>query len=136
MVGIELEGKLLQKGDGVHPCWAVLPIGYTWSLYFAQLANEHRAAQSLPALVPILRGRGPPLVWTAGEKKQAAYYVYVDNLVGMAAEAEGATSMVATRTHDFESVYLLLHRSAVLCGDAEALGVRVDGANLRSGRSD
>eukprot|EP00972_Heterocapsa_arctica_P073384 10838278-Heterocapsa_arctica.AAC.1 len=69
----------------------------------------------------------------ANASKQRAYYVYVDNLGGIASEASEASSVVYRWTHDFEKVELLLHKYAVLCGDAEALGVHIDGEQLRSG---
>eukprot|EP00972_Heterocapsa_arctica_P079428 11706435-Heterocapsa_arctica.AAC.1 len=44
----------------------------------------------IPASVPLIHDRGPPLVMKANASKQRAYYVYVDNLGGIASEASEA----------------------------------------------
>eukprot|EP00974_Lingulodinium_polyedra_P074124 7182721-Lingulodinium_polyedra.AAC.1 len=48
----------------VRPAWAVLPMGFTWSLYFTQASNTRLAAQAsrLLGAPPPLTDRGPPLV--------------------------------------------------------------------------
>ena len=38
--GQEVHGRPLGRTDAVTPCWAVLPMGFTWSLWFAQRINE------------------------------------------------------------------------------------------------
>eukprot|EP00972_Heterocapsa_arctica_P042107 6207381-Heterocapsa_arctica.AAC.1 len=72
--GSTLDGRVLQHDDGVYPCWAVLPMGFTWSLYNAQRANERLASAGIPARVPLFHDRGPPLVMKANASKQRAFY--------------------------------------------------------------
>ena len=62
MVGRRLGDRTLQVGDAVIPAWSVLPMGFTWSLYYAQKANEHLAERSLQGAAQRLFDRGPPLV--------------------------------------------------------------------------
>ena len=42
--GSWLHGRLLDASSPVTPGWAVLPMGFSWSLYFAQVANASLAA--------------------------------------------------------------------------------------------
>ena len=44
MTGQELEGKVLQSNDLVYPCPGSLCMGFTWSLFFAQRADELQAS--------------------------------------------------------------------------------------------
>ena len=86
-VGIE-GSTLLQNGckvvleseSLVSPAWSVLPMGCSWSLYFAQSVTEAIAsrAPALNGLSP-LHDRAQDLVLGRHEGAQA-YYVYVDNL--------------------------------------------------------
>eukprot|EP00972_Heterocapsa_arctica_P011355 1666229-Heterocapsa_arctica.AAC.1 len=77
-----LEGKLLDRRAGVYPCWGVLPMGFTWSLYIAQVINQDVAARSCPSLVGTrLSDLGPPLVFKIGRGSPRpngplAHYVY------------------------------------------------------------
>lgn len=56
-------------------------MGFSWSLYFAQVANENLMMKvpSLVGSVPIT-DRGPPVVFEEVEDAAVRHYVYVDNL--------------------------------------------------------
>ena len=73
---VEIEGSTLLQNSHrvalgndilVTPAWAVLPMGCSWSLYFAQSAIEATASRA-PALeepLPSSRQVGGPLPWSA-----------------------------------------------------------------------
>eukprot|EP00974_Lingulodinium_polyedra_P100522 9737338-Lingulodinium_polyedra.AAC.1 len=60
-------------------------MGFSWSLYFAQHANEGRCRAATPLLrEPPLSDHGLPLVLDAAAEPRSAgslrHFVYVDNL--------------------------------------------------------
>ena len=46
IAGETFNGLSSQKGDTVRACCASLPMGFGWSLYFAQRINEHIMSES------------------------------------------------------------------------------------------
>ena len=68
-------------GAEVDLCWASLPMGFTWSLFFCQVTNEALMRQ-VPglSLAPKLADKEPPIVFDSGNSKAKAFFVYVDNL--------------------------------------------------------
>eukprot|EP00959_Pyramimonas_sp_CCMP1952_P329808 6905283-Pyramimonas_sp.AAC.1 len=57
-----------------------LPMGFSWSLFFAQAANQSRLDRQ-PSLIDSVRrsDRGPPLVLSPGEVCSTGHFMYVDN---------------------------------------------------------
>ena len=72
-------GRVVDGSQLIYPCFAVLPIGHTWSLYLAQLTNEFQTQRvdELEGAVA-LKGDGANAVLHA--HRQLAYYVCVDNI--------------------------------------------------------
>ena len=81
LVGTDLEGFQVKATDYVYPMPASLCMGFSWSLYFAQRANEHLMTQ-IPSLSEstLVSDRGPPVVFGPGSTEKVRHYVYVDNL--------------------------------------------------------
>ena len=120
VVGLQrtwLEGKLLGPLDRIYPC-AGLCQGFSWSLYFAQRANEQvcRSISSLDDAV-LASDRGGPIVIHVGKKCKPLphFYAYVDNLgVINADNLQVEEAMVQLQDH-FNELGLLLHaKSAVV----------------------
>ena len=76
---VHCEGHDLAKDELVLPCLAALPMGFNWSMFWAQSASENQLA-SVSTLGPcrIIRSRDPALVFS--ESSGIRYYLYVDNL--------------------------------------------------------
>ena len=142
----------LQAGDPVLLGWAGLPMGCTWSLYFAQEANTHQLLRA-PSLRPfggdtsmLATDRGGAFVMEAGsgrswigERESQGYgaFVYVDNLGalvtgGTQQEAEGRASALGEEwSAHFESLGLALHKAEVE-ENPETLGVQLDTERFKS----
>ena len=39
--GREVSGQVVENDEWIYPCLGTLPMGFCWSLYFAQSVNEH-----------------------------------------------------------------------------------------------
>ncbi|CAK0867094.1 unnamed protein product [Prorocentrum cordatum] len=142
--GHELEGTRLGCDTLVFPCIGALPMGFSWSLFLAQDANEERVVRSDPwpggdvaiSERVLMSDRGPPLVVEVEPGLHGGAYVYVDNM-GVLAPSEGlAKSALESWTGLFEGVGLDLHKSSVGSGASEALGTKLDLELMRSGVSD
>ncbi|CAK0880972.1 unnamed protein product, partial [Prorocentrum cordatum] len=142
--GHELEGARLGCDTLVFPCIGALPMGFSWSLFLAQDANEERVVRSDPwpggdtavSERVLMSDRGPPLVVEVEPGLHGGAYVYVDNM-GVLAPSEGlAKSALESWTGLFEGVGLDLHKSSVGSGACEALGTKLDLELMRSGVSD
>ena len=61
--------------------WAVLPMGFSWSLFFAQAGNADLAASEVGTTPSSgLSDRGPTLVIRPASGPVLEHYTYVDNL--------------------------------------------------------
>ncbi|CAK0882305.1 unnamed protein product [Prorocentrum cordatum] len=116
----------------VRPYLAVLPTGFTWSLYLAQAANEDRVCRS-PSLCkampagrqqPLIQDQAEAFVLRAASRGVGGAYVHVDNLGAVSDDADLSERM---------PVGLALHKSESHGGAGEALGTELDGVRLRSG---
>ena len=78
-----VEGEGVDSGEEIYPCFAGLPMGFSWALHFAQTANTEvtdRAEHSSPAPSPILDGE--PFPSLANGENAAPIYVDNVNVVG------------------------------------------------------
>ena len=137
-VGLEntyVDGKFVGPLDAVFPCAGSLCQGFSWSLYFAQKANEY-LAKSTPLLAQarLLHDRGDPLVLRVGHDAQEAdhFYVYVDNLGVIGTDHERIVEAMEDLRVKFDGLGLELHGSEVSNGSVEALGCIIEGNRLRS----
>eukprot|EP00974_Lingulodinium_polyedra_P114563 11091660-Lingulodinium_polyedra.AAC.1 len=95
-------------------------MGFTWSLYFAQRINESQASLA-PSLQcsELMRDRGPPVVFEAGQQGAKWHYVYVDNL-GVMGDTRPAVGGALSELEDgFGSNGLDLHPGELFRGEAE-----------------
>ena len=122
----ELGGRPLKPGDAAWPTSASMSMGFAWSLFFAQKADE-RLAAAAPGLFgsALLRDRSAPVVFSEDWPRRR---VYVDNL-GVLFRDDAAAGRVA---REWETTFarhgLELHGGEVL----SALGCRLDGHRPRA----
>ncbi|CAK0851827.1 unnamed protein product, partial [Prorocentrum cordatum] len=127
------EGRTLERHDLVSPCWAVFPMGFTWSLWAAQRINECQTSSICSQLreSPLTdRGR-PPVFGPSVPKDRVSHYVYVDNLGVASTDEPIVTDAIAQLVEGFDQRGLLLHGSSV-GAEVEALGAEVSGALWRT----
>ncbi|CAK0897018.1 unnamed protein product, partial [Prorocentrum cordatum] len=87
-LGIGLvEGASVAQDEFVHPCLRALPMGFTWSLFFAQRAVQN-AVYKVPRLCPenALENRSCNTVFDT-KGMSLAHYVSVDNVGVLGLEA-------------------------------------------------
>ncbi|CAK0879112.1 unnamed protein product [Prorocentrum cordatum] len=110
----------------VRPYLAVLPMGFTWSLYLAQAANEDRVCRSPSLCKAMPAGRQQPLIQDQAE-------AFVLRAASRGVGGAYVHRMVSEWSALFEPVGLALHKSESHGGAGEALGTELDGVRLRSG---
>ena len=136
VVGLEnsyVDGVCVKPLDAVYPCAGSLCQGFSWSLFFAQRANEH-LCRSVPLLAQarLLHDRGQPLVIRIGVDSSEGdhFYVYVDNLGVIGLDKDRVSQAMEGRCK-FDGLGLDLHGSEISSGSVEALGCMVEGEKLR-----
>ncbi|CAK0903313.1 unnamed protein product, partial [Prorocentrum cordatum] len=133
--GTVTRGRRLGRTSLVYPVWAALPMGFTWSLWFAQRINELQTLRgaSTPLGAP-LHDRGPPLTVLQPETAagQAQHYVHVDNLGILHTRRYEAGEAISSLQRHFAELGLVLHESAVTDETCKTLGVELLGGGLRS----
>ena len=111
----------------VWPGIAVLPMGFSWSLFLAQLINE-----DVVVTTPLMGGtqklvdRGEPCVLTGeGEGWRRSFYVYVDNLGILGLSEKAVRSSLSRCVTNFEQRGLEMHDIEVSNKSVDALGVEL-----------
>ena len=138
VVGLEgsvVDGVKLSALDAVFPCAGSLCQGFSWSLYFAQRANEYIAGRVDPlADSRLANDRSGPMTLVIGQDiaVNSHFYVYVDNL-GVVGTDEGQVhEAMSALQKSFNGLGLQLHASEVSDGYVEALGCVLEGGQMRS----
>ena len=135
MTGRTVDGKLLAANDLIYPCAGSLCQGFSWSLYFAQRANEQvcGGVSNLKNAV-LASDRGGPIVLRVGKscENNAHFYVYVDNLGVLDLDSRFVRDTMEQLQEKFNEVGLQLHASEVSLGSVEALGCLLEGGLFRS----
>ena len=135
MVGKVVEGRTVCHGDYIYPCAGSLCQGFSWSLYFAQKANEQvcRGTESL-CKATLGSDRGGPIVLRVGslEGDSIHFYVYVDNLGVIDFDRSLVSTVMQELQKHFDSLGLELHASEVSSGAVDALGCVLDGGQMQS----
>ena len=152
--GQMLDGVKLQGSDLVYPMPSSLPMGCSWSLYFAQTLSEKLMGQ-VGALSEstLLRDRGLPLVIKSLSPGDALsdrqpdghrqgnrslpegdprHYVYVDNLGVLSTDRTLVETAIHEITETFECEGLKLHPGEIKSHNVEALGCRLSGRDRRA----
>eukprot|EP00435_Cladocopium_sp_Y103_P029361 s335_g7.t1 len=129
--GTELEGKRLQRGDTIYPMAGSLPMGFSWSLYFAQRISELQMLK-IPTLEnsASMTDRGHPAVFRApvpAGEREASHYVYVDNLGVISPHQAIVKSALEEMKGLFEAEGLILHPGEIHHEQVKALGCELQG---------
>jgi hypothetical protein len=133
MTGWSWFGRRLGAMSPVIVGWAVLPMGFSWSLFFAPAGNADKAAREVGVAASAgLSDRGPTLVIRPAAGAALEHYTYVDNLGAFCSDRAFTEKLVARWVRSFESCRLLLHHSEARTGVVEMLGTEVDW-NARDG---
>ena len=133
--GTVLEGVTLGRHDMVWPCAGSLCQGFSWSLFFAQRANEHQASLTGPLRgAHLANDRGGPVVLNVGKVRtdDRYFYVYVDNLGVIGSDKEIVDLAMSELQDAFNGQGLELHGSEVTKDYVEALGCVLEGKEMRS----
>lgn len=131
--GATLDGTTLKSTDAVWPCAGSLCQGFSWSLFFAQRANEHLAGLIDPlADARLSNDQGGPVVLHVGRDTYPTthFYVYVDNLGVISPEEEVVSKAMESLKGQFNSRGLELHGSEISEGYVEALGCVLHGSDM------
>lgn len=128
--GRYLNGRMMYKGDVIYPMAGSLPMGFTWSLYFAQTISEAKI-QKVSGLQDstLVSDRGTAVVFrapTPPESREMRHYVYVDNLGVISPHEAVVREAVRNMEADFSGSGLLLHP-----GEVESCNVKALGSSLR-----
>eukprot|EP00971_Amphidinium_carterae_P350194 6491429-Amphidinium_carterae.2 len=121
-----VQGQVVHCDRLVYPCFAVLPMGMTWSLYFAQQVSERLVRQAL-------RSRSPKFFSLQGEQvalnadSEIGVYVYVDNIGVMAGQKGIADECIKLVEQELRDAGLPIHASTGASREATVLGVELDG---------
>eukprot|EP00434_Breviolum_minutum_P037676 symbB.v1.2.033418.t1/scaffold4147.1/size43859/1 len=110
LIGTMVDGKKVDRGDMLYPMPSSLCMGFSWSLYFAQKANEN-----LMSRVPVLKNsqimsdRGFPVVFEPEKENTVRHYVYVDNLGIVSSNRELVREGLDELSPYFDDQGLILH---------------------------
>ena len=135
LTGQCIDGKELGHNDAVFPCAGSLCQGFSWSLYFAQRANEFLCQSINPlAEAKLSNDRGGPIVMRIGKNSEAKthFYVYVDNLGVISSDRKAVEDAMDGLQVCFNSLGLQLHATEISDGYVEALGCVLDGGSMQS----
>ncbi|CAK0910262.1 unnamed protein product, partial [Prorocentrum cordatum] len=125
----ELDGVPLEPGQKIWPTCASLPVGFSWSLHFAQTANSVRLGRQ-PSLVRSqeLSDRGPSLVFGGSRvMEQAGHCTHVDNAGAMSFDGGLVRQALAEAQRDFDHDALRFHEMEVLEHGGSSPGWHLDG---------
>ena len=131
MVGLTLDGQVLEPETEVFPMPGSLAMGFSWSLFFAQRISERLMSQ-VPSLQhsKLAVDRGEPICFSAQVQDEAYHYVYVDNLGVLSRSHDVVARGLVELTEIFNRKGLLLHAGEVGHENIQTLGVSLDGVNL------
>ena len=114
----------------VNPCFAVMPMGFSWAFYIAQEVHRGFAIRSLPCVPAsafVVERRPSPVLANDTDK---AVMIYADNSHHMSLVAEEANSMRESLSLALNSNGLLTHEIVEASHITEALGAVI---NLSAG---
>ncbi|CAK0869717.1 unnamed protein product, partial [Prorocentrum cordatum] len=125
----EVDGVAARPDEKIWPMCASLPMGFSWSLHFAQTANAQRLGRQ-PALRQSqeLSDRAPPLV-LGGPSASAGsgHYMCVDDAGVLSFDGDLAGRALAEAQRDFDADALRFHEMEVFDRGGPSLGWHLDG---------
>ena len=129
----EVDGQRVEPERRVWPMANSLPMGWSWSLYFAQKANLRRVSSvGLLSKSVWLTDRGKSAVLKPRGKGVTSHYVYVDIFGIQSVEEQAAKEGLDAVTTAFEEEHLKKHETEVQCEKASALRSVLDGGMLET----
>ncbi|CAK0814691.1 unnamed protein product, partial [Prorocentrum cordatum] len=122
----EAEGEWLSPDRWVHPCFAVLPMGFKWSLYLVQEAVTKQVEDATGATADrrLQTFGGSRLITSGG---QPLHYVYVGNVGFLGGQPEEVQTMKDCACERLDGVGLSTHEHIEAQTQSEVLGVAIDG---------
>ena len=141
LVGKDLGWGPLEANSLVTPCFASLPMGFTWSLYFCQVTAEDHVPRA-PGMAHSVRmhDKGGALILRVcrtgcKEPNFVAHYVYVDNIGIFSIGAARTRVLLGKVMTHFGGLGLEMHEVEVFEHFGEALGSRLCLADFGSALS-
>ena len=123
------EGTLLRGDEMIYPYMAVLPMGFSWSVWFAQRASVCQISKSpLLATAGCVSSGAPDKV--LGETAGLTFYVYIDNIGVIGDDREKVNAALGEAVALLEGQGLTCHEVSPAAAVSEALGIEFN-AHLR-----
>ncbi|CAK0863715.1 unnamed protein product [Prorocentrum cordatum] len=122
----EAEGEWLSPDRWVHPCVAVLTMGFKWSLYLVQeaVAKQVETAAGVPADRRLQTFGGSRLITSGG---QLPHYVYVGNVGFLGSQRKEVQTLKDQARGALDGVGLATREHARAQTSVGILGVAIDG---------
>ena len=121
IVGVTLDGKVLEASDVVYPCAGPCPMGFSWSLYFAQHGGEGLLKEQ-PRLrdSPIVNDLADAVVLSPLTLPR--HYLYVDNCGILERSRARARAAILEASSAFSGRGQPVHDLDVSVGPVDMLG--------------
>ena len=134
IVGEVINGITLGPDHVVSVASAMAPMGFSWSLYFAQRTSEHIFAASLGRDSTLFNDMSAPLVLDPRPeaRHRSSHYVYVDNLGLLSFDDTLVRTKLSKTVTDFTQAGFELHEISAVTGEREALGTVLDCTGFHS----
>ena len=113
--------------DCLLPCLKVLPMGWSWSLYFCQAYTTNIVARHVSQNRMML-DRCPGVILE--KKTDIACAVYVDNIGIGGLDTQTVNSTLKHIEKDFNSLGLGTHEQAQACTTTEFIGLHIDRGHI------
>ena len=122
--GQTIDGVLLHDDSPVSAASWMAPMGFSWSLHFAQRTSEYLFSQSLGSDSVLFNDETAPLILDPEpvSRFRTAHYVYVANLGLLSFDEGTVSSKLSQAVADFTRAGLQLHETSSGSGDQVALG--------------
>ena len=121
-------GVAISADTMIFPLAESLPMGWSWSLFFAQSANSFQLGRSMSDIGPVhvMSDRGAPLVFRPAQSNRVlGSYVYVDNLGLLSNDGDAVRRQISASTKHFDKLGLVIHEVEINDVVGKALGVQV-----------
>ncbi len=109
-----------ELGATCSPCMQVLPMGWSWALFFCQAAVAACMEVSGSPVTSVVSDRSPPVVLSSGDVASA---VYVDNFAAVSTDGGLATHAVERAREVLEGFGLGCHEVSEGSADCEITGL-------------
>ena len=133
MVGQMVDGHKLSYHDELSLAASNLPMGFTWSLFFAQRISEHQISKAPGMDCSTLFNDGTgPLVIDPSKPLAVSHWVYVDNL-GLICLGEDLLKQRLSGVVDhFNGIGLTMHETESGLAEMPTLGCKLDCVNHKT----